>query len=270
MSRNPPQKIAVLTTLTRSDQSLILNGIKVAAIFRKELCLVHHIKKNRKKEENKIRKMLRTKSRAVNREIPGMIISNLVLTGPVSMIPEQLADDYEAILILADASRVRYYSKAIMKSPVPFLFLSQETPVSAFKKIVMPLDIRKENSDSALWCSWFGRFNRAEIVVVAASEKSKEEQKQIAKNGFLTKKLFARFQIPHKIYKGRRSSLGNAFESLELARTSGCDFLVILGSSTITPLDLLVGLPERKIVQMAQDLPVMVINPRRDNYILCD
>jgi len=57
---------------------------------------------------------------------------------------------------------------------------------------------------------------------------------------------------------------------LELALSSNCDLLIILGSSNITPLDWVVGLPERKIIDNAGAIPVLIVNPRKDNYILCD
>ena len=92
----------------------------------------------------------------------------------------------------------------------------------------------------------------------------------MARNVKLSTKLYREFGITHKIYKGGKSSLRNVFEALEMALVSDCNLFVMLGSSSITPLDYLVGLPERKIVKQAGKLPVMVINPRRDNYILCD
>ena len=63
-----------------------------------------------------------------------------------------------------------------------------------------------------------------------------------------------KFGIDHKIFKGTKSSLRNTFEALDLAQSSNSDLLVILGSSNITPLDLLIGLPERKLIKKAKDL----------------
>lgn len=270
MSKSRNQKIAVLITFTLADKSLIINGIITASIFKKELCLVFHHKKKEQKKRSLFKQKLQELLVPVKKEIPQLKTSILLLSGPVTEIPELLADDHETILIIAGSRCFRNYSKAVTRSPVPFLFVAPDAPGSSFKKIIMPLDLRKENSDSALWCSWFGRFNQSEIVIVAANDKGKDEQKQIARNVYLTNKLLTQLQIAHKIYKGRKSSLQNAFEALELARSSNSDLLVILGSSTITPIDILVGLPERKIVQQAEKLPVLVINPRRDNYVLCD
>jgi hypothetical protein len=264
------QKIVVLLHLAPSDKTLILNGIKIASIFKKELCLAYHYTKQEKEKRDEIRQKLKEYLLPVKNEIPDMKTSTLLVSGRVSEMPELLADDYEAIMLITEAFRFKTYSKAAASSPVPFLFISSDAPVSSFQKIVLPIDIRKENSDTALWGSWFGRFNQAEIVAVGAADKGKEMQKMVGQNIVLTKKLFNKFNIQHKIYRGKKSSLGNAFEALELAKSSDSDLLVILGSSAITPLDRLIGLPERKIIRDAENLPVLFVNPRMDNYILCE
>ncbi len=104
----------------------------------------------------------------------------------------------------------------------------------------------------------------------AANDRSKEGQNNVARNLVFAKRLYKKFKLNHKIFKGTKSSLGNSFEALDLAHSSGSNLLIILGSSTITPLDWLVGLPERKIVKKAGNLPILIVNPRKDNYILCD
>jgi hypothetical protein len=270
MSGTKEQKIAILIPLTTSDKTLILNGIKIASIFRKELCLVFHCKKR----DTKKRAVFKQKSEeylvTIKKEIPSLKTSKLIITGPVQEMPDLLADDFETILLIADAQRYSQLAKAVTESPVPFLFVDTAKSPSGFKKIIQPLDLRKENTDSSLWCSWFGRFNGSEIISVAANDKDKDDLKQVAQNVVLAKKLFSKFNITHKIYKGRKSSLGNSFEALELAKSSGSDLFVVLGSSVITPLDRLIGLPEKKIIRQSEGLPVLLVNPRRDNYILCD
>lgn len=265
------QKIVVLLTLTPSDKTLILNGLKIASLFQKELCLFYNYQKKEKKYHDRYKQQLIEYSLPVKNEVPGLKVSTLLLSENLPNIPEKLSDDFEAIFFVAAASRFAMYSKALSESPVPFLFVDENREtVPEYKNMILPIDLRKENSDSALWSSYFGRFNGTEVVVVAANDKNRDDQKQVAKNVVLSKKLFHKFNIHHKIFRGQKSSLGNAFEALELAHSSNADFLTILSSSTITLLDLLVGLPERKIIKRAGSLPVLVINPRKDNYILCD
>ena len=265
------QKIVVLLSLTPSDNMLILNGLKIASLFHKELCLLYNFQKKEKKNYENFKNQLTQYSIPVKNEVPGINVSTLLLSESMADLPERLSDDFEAIFIVAPSSRFSKYSKAISESPVPFLFVDENREtVPEYKNMILPIDLRKEISDSALWSSYFGRFNGAEIVMVAANDKDKNNQTQVAKNVVLSKKLFHKFNIRHKVFRGQKSSLRNAFEALELALSTNADFLTILSSSTITPLDLIVGLPERKIIKKAGSLPVLVINPRKDNYILCD
>ncbi|SHF30794.1 hypothetical protein SAMN05444274_104372 [Mariniphaga anaerophila] len=270
MDEKKEQKIIVFTTLSEKDKNLILNGVKLASVFKKELCLVYRLNKKEAKKSEMAKKKLNEYLVPLNREIPGLKTSLLLLTEPLKYVPDTLADEHEAILFVADSGLFKTYSKAVTESPVPFIFVYPEAPLSSFKNIVLPVDIRKENSDSSLWCSWFGRFNRSEIIAIAANDRLKESKKQIGKNILLTKKLFLKFNINHKIFKGQKSSLQNSFEALDFALSNNADMLVILGSSVITPLDWLLGLPEKKIIKKAGSLPVLLVNPRRDNYILCD
>lgn len=270
MAATKEQKIVVLTELEPTDNTLILNGIKIASVFKKELCLVYNYKKRDRKNHPKFKNELQNYLGPIKSELPGLQVSILLLSEQWSDVPEILADDYECIFLIANALQFKRYSNALSESSIPLLFVRPESKIMDFDHIVQPIDLRKETSDSTLWCSYFGRFSNAEIVVVAANDKGKADKRELAKNISRTCKLYRKFKIQHKVYKGIKSSFRNSFEALELALASDCNLFVILGSSAITPLDLIIGLPERKIVQSAGNLPVLVINPRKDNYILCD
>ena len=270
MGEKKEQKIVVLTRLDGEDKSLILNGIKLASIFRKEMCLVYNYRKKEKTRQAEFKKVLQSYLQPVKKEIPHLTTSLLVLSKNQGELPQTLADDYEAILVVASAGCFKIYSKAVSESPVPFLFTDPSSTVQDFNKLVLPIDLRSAISDSAIWSSYFGRFNHAEITVVAANEKGKDEERQVARNVVLTRKVYQKFNISHKVYKGQKSSWRIAFEALDFAQSSDCNLFVILGSSAVTPLDYLIGLPERKIMKLAGSLPVLYINPRKDNYVLCD
>ena len=271
MSENKEQKIIVLLSLTSADKNLILNGIRIASIFRKELCLCYNYSKKEKHRKEEFKEKLKSYLHPVKNELPDLKISTLLLSEHLADLPEKLADDFEAIIMIAGGSEFSKYAKSLAESSIPFLFVNEKAEqLSEFKKLILPIDLRKENAESTLWCSYFGRFNSAGIIVVAAYDKNKDEQKQVLRNVAFCKKLFQNFKIQHKIFRGNKSSFKISFEALELALSSESDLLVILGSTEITPLDLLIGLPEKKIINRAGNLPVLVINPRKDNYILCD
>lgn len=265
------QKIVVLLSFTEDDKNLILNGIRIATIFRKELCLCYNYSKKEKSKKEEIKEKLKNYLNPVKNELPVLKISTLLLSESLIILPDKLADDFEAILMVAGSGDFQKYAKSVGESPVPFLFVNPKLDlIPEFKKLILPVDWRQEIRDCVLWCSYFGRFNSSGIIVVAANDKSKDDKNQVNMNVALSMKLFRKFKIEHKIFRGTKSSLKNSFEALELALSSQSDLLVILGSSVITPIDLLLGLSEKKILKKAGNLPVLVVNPRKDNYILCD
>ena len=268
MSNTLEQKIIVFATLKAGDDVLIQHGIKLAYIFKKELCLVYNA--SSRKAVAAAKNQLGQYTQKIKQDLPALVVSSLVLSTKKTQIPDILAENHEGVLIVANAHKFKYWSAALSESPIPFLFVHPESKIMDYNQLVQPLDLRKENSDGSLWASYFGRFNAGEIVMVAANDKSKEGKNGVAKNVVLSRKLYEKFNILHKVYKGSKSSFRIVFEALEHALASDCNMFLILGSSSITPLDYLIGLPERKIVNKAGKLPVMVINPRRDNYILCD
>ena len=268
MEQSKAQKVIVITALQNGDEPLIQHGIKLAYVFKKELCLLHNVSSNKNKLQAK--SQLLAYANRIKQELPHLPVSSLVLAAAKAELPDILAENHEGVLIVVNAKSFKQWSSALTESPVPFIFIHPESKIMDYNRIVQPVDLRKENSDSALWCSYFGRFNSAEITVVAANDTSKEGKQNVAKNVVLSRKLYQKFHIRHKVFKGNKSSFRVAFEALDHALASDCNLFVLLGSSSITPLDYLIGLPERKIISKAGKLPVMVINPRRDNFILCD
>ena len=267
MSEKVIQKIAVIIDFSENDKMLIASGIKLSALFRKELCLVSRLKKKKFRIETE--KKLSASLKKTDDGTKELKISTCIIEGPDSEISEKMADLHEIILIITDIKKYKEYSKAVIYSPVPYLFMNPQKEDYSFKNIILPVDLRKGISDAALWSSYFGRFSKSTITVIAATHKRKNEQKQVTNNIVRVKKLMQKFKIDHKIYKGTRSSLGNSYEALNFAQISDSDMLVLTGSTTITPLDMLIGLPERKIIGNAGNLSVMLVNARRDNYILC-
>ncbi len=261
------QKIAVLVDFSDNDKRLITGGIKLSAIFRKELCLVYRLKKTSFRDEAK--KRLDERLKSINVEESGLKLSACIIEGRDSEIPEIMADSHEVILIVTDIKKYEEHSVAVINSPVPFLFLNTQTEAFSFKNIILPVDMRKGIPDAAIWSSYFGRFNESTITVIAANHKRKNEQKQVTNNIVRIKKLLQKFNIEHKIYKGTKSSLRNSFEALDFAQLSNSDMLILQGSSTITPLDILLGLPEKKIIKRAGSLAVLLVNARRESYVLC-
>jgi hypothetical protein len=271
MSVKKEQKIIVLINNIESDKILILHGIKLATAFNKELCLFYNSSKKETTVNKNIGTTLNEYKNVVKNIIPSLRISSLTIQGKFEHLIDNLADNHEAVLVVSGNSTYSKLSKTIQRSPIPFLLIdTNSTTISDYKKIIFPVDLRRETKDAALWASYFARFNKSGINVLVANEINKDNRKGVTKNITSIKQLFVKLKIGIKFFKGKENSFKIQFEALNVALSSNSDLIIILGSSFISIFDLIIGLPEKKIIKKAGILPVLIINPRKDMYILCD
>lgn len=271
MEKYKEQKIVILINLNKSDHNLILHGIKLSSIFNKELCLLNVYPENNTFDPEQIKKILENYKSTILNDIPHLKVSSLIINKHLINHLESLVDNFESVLFITSANNYKKHSKALRISPVPFLFINPDvTKIPDYKRIITPVDLRRENRDSALWCSYFGRFNKSEIIAIAATEKYKDNIKEVTKNIKKLKALLNKFGIFHKIVKGKKNSFKIHFETLDLAFKTNSSLMIMLSSSFATPIDHLIGLPEKKIINMAGNLAIMFVNPRKDMYIMCD
>lgn len=263
------QKIAVLLTQEQSDTNLLLAAMRLAEAFRKELLLISLITKIEKLDHEKA--ILDTYAATLRREIPQVPVTVSAMPHPGNNLARVLSDELEAIMLIAGSQRFTALSKHLRNSPIPFLFINEREPfLSEFKKVIIPVDMRKQNKDSLLWSVFFGRNNGSEIIAIGANDKSKEGRKMVASHLNALKRLVVKSGVAHKLYKGSHGSLSVQQEALATAGDLNADLLILLGSSYITWLDRLIGLPEEKTLRNAGSLPVLLVNPRRETYLVCD
>jgi nucleotide-binding universal stress UspA family protein len=269
MTKPEIQKIAVYLSLNEYDTNLMMAGIRLATVFQKELRLLHVSDKN--ENPGKAESELARYAEKIRGSLPDLAISTSAIKHPGNSFARVLSDEMEAIVLVAGASRFKELAKPLRKSPIPFLFIHEkETFDSAFRKVIVPVDMRQQNKDSLLWSVFFGRNNHSEIIAIGANDRNKEGRKNVAAHLHSLKKLLIKSDVPHKIYRGERGSLSIQREALETAGRLQADLMILLGSSFVTWLDLLIGLPEEKIIKAAGNLPVLVVNPRRETYLVCD
>ena len=106
------QKVVVLTELVNTDKNTILHGMKLAGIFNKELCLFHCLGKE--KEANFLRadEALQGYKAILKKDIPQLKVSSLILEGSLRKLVGKLADEYEAVLVVASASSYKKKGKS--------------------------------------------------------------------------------------------------------------------------------------------------------------
>jgi hypothetical protein len=263
------QKIIVLCDFSEQMNEVIVHGARMADMLRKELCLFG-LWKN-KLQKTQVQEKLVDLSRNLKKRLPELQISNLVLKNSLSDNIDKLVNEYNAVLLVLHQSSVGFTLKAFRESSIAFLYVSGNSPeYLQYKNVLVPVDYRKASKETSLWASYFGRFNKALIQVIYARETNKEDEARLIRNVGFFEKFLNSLHVRHQLVAGKSSSWGICKETLNRSAEWKGDLMIFSGSSSITLLDLLIGLPEKRIVLRAGNLPIMLINPRKDICMMCD
>jgi hypothetical protein len=263
------QKIIVLCDFSEQMNEVIVHGARMADMLRKELCLFG-LWKN-KLQKTQVQEKLVDLSRNLKKRLPELQISNLVLKNSLRDNIDKLVNEYNAVLLVLHQSLVGFTLKAFRESSIAFLYVSGNSPeYLQYKNVLVPVDYRKASKETSLWASYFGRFNKALIQVIYARETNKEDEARLIRNVGFFEKFLNSLHVRHQLVAGKSSSWGICKETLNRSAEWKGDLMIFSGSSSITLLDLLIGLPEKRIVLRAGNLPIMLINPRKDICMMCD
>ena len=119
---NGEQKIFIWIDFTPESEVVILHGIQVAHILDKEVCLISQEKKGSENIETKTSRLL-----ALTQPIAKILGSNRVhhftTFFPLSDILTELAEEYDALLLVAHKKDSKELLRSLPHSGFPFLFV---------------------------------------------------------------------------------------------------------------------------------------------------
>ncbi len=261
----------VYCDFSESMNDAIVHGLRISQIFKKELCLFHPYGYGSKDNKLGAQRGLGLIIRRLKEDFPSATISSLTLKGNLSRNISRIAEEYDAIMLVLNVENLKTKIQALQESQIPFLFINGSSPESLrYDRAMLPVDYRKVMKDTALWASYFGRFNQSAIEVFCARETNKDNQLMVRKNRKFIEQLLYKLQVDVQFSESQKGSYKLPFESLDRCRVDAHNLMIIPASQHISLLDIMIGLPETKLVKRAGNIPVMCINPKRDMYILCD
>ena len=269
MSNSSDQKVVVVCDFSETMKDVIIHGIRIADILKKEVCLLAFWKD--KNQKSQIQEKLHQTSIKLKSNLPDSLISTLLLQRSLRDNMAELVDNYSSVLVVLHQSNIKTGLKAFRESTIAFLFVNGSLPeFLTYKNVLVPVDCRKSSKDASLWPSYLGRFNQSMVHLVCANDTEPDQAKMLKNNLSFIQKFFLNLNVRHHLIAGKSTSWGIFNETLVNASTWNADVMTFAGSTFITLLDLMIGLPEEKIIRKAGNLPILIINPRKDVCILCD
>lgn len=269
MAGNSEQKIIVLCDFSHRMKEVIVHGVRLAAILNKELCLTGTWGTAFQKAT--VQEKLIKACQAIKHHAADLRVSNLLIKNSLYENIEKLVMDFDAVLIVLHKDDLKSGLKAFRESSIAFLFVQGDSPSYLnYKNVLVPMDYRKASKDTALWASFLGRLNRSQVQIVYAHEKDREQAAIVMKNLSFYKKFLTNLKVVHRLVAGKSSSWGICSETIANAPELKGDVMVFAGSASISLLDLMIGLPEKRIIRKAGDLPILIVNPRKEICMVCE
>ena len=153
---------------------------------------------------------------------------------------------------------------------VAYLVVQQPLGVeNTLRHVSLSVDHRRESKEKLLWASYMARFNHSEVEVCYRDYRDEGLRQRWRNNMVFLKKMFTSLGIGFSMCElsGRGARI-----DLDVVAQARPDMIISLATDPRERdvADLIVGTQERQLVVNPQGVPVLLLNPRDDLYVLCD
>lgn len=176
--------------------------------------------------------------------------------------------DTALVFILCNGQRkvLRQYLQHSRGLRMPYVILTPRMQwPDTFSQVLLPIGFLEEEVGKAQYAAAFGRFCSSSVCVLKPHDYGTRAQKNIDKSIA----LFDKFQLSYTIVEGKKDSFKIEEEAVRRSGELNSDVLIISSSRDYGLDDILFGPKEQHVIEKST-IPVVLVNPRKDLYSLCD
>lgn len=159
--------------------------------------------------------------------------------------------------------RILQQLKACRELRIPYFFIPNGSQVLPPKKVALPMSFLIEDREKASWGRSLQRQFSSQFTIL----KPKDKGTRAVKNVRYVEDFFLKNTISFTTIQGRKSSFRNDKEALGLLAHQS-DLMIVTASREYGLDDQFFGPKELAIIHKCP-IPLMLLNPRGDLYILC-
>jgi len=258
------RKILIPFDFSELSEFAVKHAIQLAKITESTLVFLH-IVPDLKKESEALHK-LQTVADDFTAKY-GIEIECKIRPGKVSTAIRTVAENLEAMLVVMKTQKPIGKEKILGSrsirvmsgSKIPFLVVQAPPKRLALRRIVFPIDFRKENKEKLSWISFLSKFYTSKIFLF----KPNAHDYKVRNNLDFARRFLEGKSIDYEIITGKLP-YKLAEESLEFANQIGAELIIILLNKDVNIFNIIFGLEDQKFISNKYKIPVMCINPRSD------
>jgi hypothetical protein len=269
MLTNGEQKIFIWIDFSPETEMTIRHGVEVALILEKEICLIYQLSKdNLNKEQAQLR--LTELAGPLSLVFGPEHIHLYIALHPIGSILAEMAEEYDALLLVAPKTASKELLPKLPQAGFPFLFVSEKHHADkSYKKIAVPVSYMKKSKDLALWSSYIARHNGAKVSLIKALANFEEDKRVVMSILFSIQRLFKNFHFSYETIETHTPTWKIQKKALEQALCFQNGLLIISFTYRSSIFDRFLGINDAAVIDHSESLSVMCINSQRDLYTLC-
>jgi nucleotide-binding universal stress UspA family protein len=151
--------------------------------------------------------------------------------------------------------------KVIAKSRSPFIVVQDPPKKEKFEKIVVPVNFKSENKESARWIDFLHKHFDADFLLLRANNTDARFRKGVNANLLFAQKYLRAKDIKYTVATAPGKT-DFAKESVQFAKESNADMILVMTTRGLGFADYVLGAHEQYIISNEYNIPVMVINPK--------
>ena len=167
----------------------------------------------------------------------GVTIECHIRPGQVSTAIRTFAETINAFLVIMKTQKPKGKEKwfgtrairVIMGSKIPFMVIQEPPQRLAIRKVVFPIDFRKENKEKLSWISFLSKYYTSKIFLL----KPNVNDYNVRNNVEFSKRFLEGKNIDYEIVT-EETNYSSATEALEFANKIHADLIIIMLSKRIT------------------------------------
>lgn len=238
----------------------------IANILDREIVLFHLVEKEDAIASST--EKLKEKIKDLQKEIKHKI-HPLVKIGNIFDAIRDVAYDFKAEMVIMGTHGRKglqrltgsWALKVMANSKVPFLIVQDKPGPDVFKKIVFPVDFRKENKEKVAWVNSFSKNYGSKFLLYKRKSSDRGFKRRITSNLLYAENFFKNNNIEYEIHTatGKKS-----FEKdlIDFALEQEADAIIVLVTRDIGFFDYMMAAREQYIISNPEKIPVMCMNPK--------
>jgi nucleotide-binding universal stress UspA family protein len=255
-------KILVPYDYTELSDYAVKHAVILAKIIEAEIVLLHIIKELTDEAKDTIR--LREVADAITLKY-GVTVDVKIRAGVVRKVIKIVAETIDAFLVIMKTQPPRGSERflrsrsirVMMGSRIPFIIVQEPPKRLAFRKVIFPIDFRRENKEKLIWISTLSKYYTSKIFLFKPSV----NDYKVKTNLDFSRRFLEGKNIDYEIVTAKKE-LPLTESAIEYAHEVDAQLIIIMLSKNISRISNLLGLNEQKFISNKYKIPVMVINPR--------